>query len=180
MVWDYVARLDNVLLFQIAATLVSFATYLAARLTCNRAIDRLVRSRQRMHPRRVASTRRAVGMIAIALLLATLAVVWSIDLRSLAVASGAILAILGVALFSQWSILSNVTTSIIMFWRFPIHIGDRIKVLSDQPISGTITDLTPFFIVLKDEDSNTVTIPNSMSLQQAFVIYTDEQTQSTQ
>ena len=67
-----------------------------------------------------------------------------------------------------------------MFWRFPIHIGDRIKVLSDQPISGTITDLTPFFIVLKDEDSNTVTIPNSMSLQQAFVIYTEEQTQSTQ
>ncbi len=176
MVWDYVVRLDNVLLFQIAATIASVSIYVAARLICNRAINRLVQSRQRMHPRRVGSTRRAVSVIAIALLLATLAVIWSIDLRSLAVVSGAILATLGIAFFSQWSILSNVTTSIIMFWRFPIHIGDRIKVLSDQPISGTITDLTPFFIVLEDEDSNTITIPNSMSLQQAFVVYVAEET----
>lgn len=171
MVWDYVIRLDNVLLFQIIATIASAAVYLVARIICNRAINRLVRSRQRFHPRRVASTRRAVSIITIAVFLATLAVIWSIDLRSLAVASGAVLAILGVAFFSQWSILSNVTTSIIMFWRFPIHIGDRIKVLSDQPISGTVMDLTPFLLILRDEVSNTITIPNSMSLQQAFVVY---------
>ena len=171
MVWDYIARLDNVLLFQIVATVAAGAIYLAVRIACNRSIDRLVRSRQRMHPRRVASTRRALSVVTVVMLFATLAVIWSIDLRSLAVTSGAILAALGIAFFAQWSVLSNVTISFIMFWRFPIHVGDRIKVLSDQPISGTVTDLTPFFIVLKDEDSNTVTVPNAVSLQQAFVIY---------
>ncbi len=179
MVWDYVIRLDNVFLFQIVATIVAAAAYLAARITCNRAIDRLVRSRQRLHPRRVASTRRAVSIIAIALLFATLAVVWSVDFRSLAVASGAILAALGIAFFAQWSVLSNVTTSIIMFWRFPIHIGDRIGLLSDKSFSGIVTDLTPFFIVIEDDEGNTVTIPNTSALQQAFVIYNPQASDKT-
>jgi small-conductance mechanosensitive channel len=179
VILDFVTGLSNILLFQIAATPVTLIVYLAARRICSRAIDRLVRTRQRMHPRRVASTRRTVNIIAFAFLIGTLAVVWSIDLRSVAVTSGAILASLGIAFFAQWSLLSNVTTSFIMFWRFPIHIGDRIKVLSDQPIDGTVTDLTPFFIVLEDEGSNTITIPNNISLQQSFLIYATEDSNRT-
>ena len=175
MAWEHVARLDNVLLFQIVATVISGAIYLATRIACNRAIDRPVRSRTRMRPRRVASTLRALSVITIAPRFGKLASIWSIGLRSLAVASGAVQAALGIAFFAQWPVLSNVTTSLIMFWRFPIHIGDPIRVLSDQPVTGTVTDRTPFFIVLRDEDSNTTTIPNAMSLQQAFVIYPAEE-----
>ena len=174
MLWEYIARQDNLLLFQIAATVVAVAIYLAARHLCNKSIDRRVQSRRSYHPRRVASTRRTVNLIAIAFLLTILAAVWSINLRSLALASGAILATLGVAFFAQWSVLCNVTTSVIMFWRFPIRIGDRIRVLTEHPVSGTVTNMTPFFIVLRDEDSNTITIPNAVSLQHAFVIYADE------
>lgn len=174
MVWDLFVRLDNVLLFQIAATVASVVIHLVALRLCNKAIDRRIRSRRSFHPRRIATTRRTINVVAIAFLIAILAAVWSIHLRSLALASGAILATLGVAFFAQWSVLCNVTTSVIMFWRFPIRVGDRIKVLSEPPVSGTVTNLTPFFIVLMDEDSNTITIPNAMSLQQAFVIYPPE------
>ncbi len=39
-----------------------------------------------------------------------------------------IFAVLGVALFAQWSILSNLTASVLIFFVFPYRIGDRVKV----------------------------------------------------
>lgn len=164
--------LGSLLLFKIVATIVAVVVYVLVRIIRNRAIDRIARARQ-FHPSRVFMVRRALGIVGWIILLGVLTIIWSIDFRSLAVASGAILAALGIAFFAQWSILSNVTTSIIMYWRFPIHIGGRVGLLSDQSFSGIVTDLTPFFIVIRDDDGNIVTVPNVLSLQQAFIVYSD-------
>ena len=167
---DFWQQLDATLLFKIAATLVAVAAYTVTRIVRNRAIHRIARARN-LYAYRVAATRRILELVSLIVLAGAMALIWSINFSSLVLASGAILATIGIAFFAQWSILSNVTTSVIMFWRFPIHIGDRVGLLSDKDFSGVVRDLTPFFIVLTDDNGNTVTIPNTLSLQQIIVIY---------
>ena len=44
---------------------------------------------------------------------------------------------MGVAMFAQWSILSNITSGIILFFSFPFKIGDLILIHDkDFPIEA--------------------------------------------
>ncbi len=81
-----------------------------------------------------------------------------------------IFAVVGIALFAQWSILSNVTASMIIFFGFPYKVGDRIKVLDkDDDMRGVIVEITLFHVILKREDGNLITYPNTLILQKAVL-----------
>lgn len=85
-----------------------------------------------------------------------------------------IFAVLGVALFAQWSILSNVSASVLIFFAFPYRIGDKIKVCEkDEDISGTITDITMFHVIIRHENGNIITYPNSLILQKGVIKITE-------
>lgn len=77
-----------------------------------------------------------------------------------------IFAVLGVALVAQWSMLSNLTASVLIFFVFPYKIGGRVKVSDkDDDISGTIIDITMFHVILRHESGNVITYPNNLVLQ---------------
>lgn len=79
-------------------------------------------------------------------------------------------AVLGVALFAQWSILSNVTASIIIFFQYPFRIGDEIKIVfKDEDLSGVIEEITPFHVQIRREQGDLLTYPNSLLLQTAVI-----------
>jgi small-conductance mechanosensitive channel len=81
-----------------------------------------------------------------------------------------IFAVVGVGLFAQWSILSNITASMIIFFGFPYCIGDRIKIADrDEDISGIIEEISMFHVILRRDDGNLITYPNSMLLQKAVI-----------
>lgn len=81
-----------------------------------------------------------------------------------------IFAVVGIALFAQWSILSNVTASMIIFFGFPYKVGDRIKVLDkDDDMSGDIVEISMFHVILKRTDGNLITYPNTLILQKAVL-----------
>ncbi|WP_049722502.1 mechanosensitive ion channel domain-containing protein [Gilvimarinus polysaccharolyticus] len=81
-----------------------------------------------------------------------------------------IFAVVGIALFAQWSILSNITASVIIFFGFPYRVGDRIQVLDpDFEMIGVISEITMFHVIVRLDDGNTVTYPNSMMLQRAVL-----------
>lgn len=81
-----------------------------------------------------------------------------------------IFAVVGIALFAQWSILSNITASVIIFFGFPYRVGDRIQVLDpDAHYYGVISEITMFHVIVLMEDGNTVTYPNSLMLQRAVM-----------
>lgn len=85
-----------------------------------------------------------------------------------------IFAVLGVALFAQWSILSNVTASVIVFFFFPYHVGDHVKVIDgEDSIEGIIVEITLFHVILKYEDKH-ITYPNSLVFQKAVAITKDK------
>lgn len=82
-----------------------------------------------------------------------------------------IIAVLGVALFAQWSILSNLTASILVFFFFPYRVGDRVKILDgDNSVEGHIHEIALFHVILRSEDE-LITLPNALVFQKAVVIY---------
>jgi small-conductance mechanosensitive channel len=100
-----------------------------------------------------------------------LAAIWGLKQNEIAVFVGTILTALGIAFFAQWSLLSNVTSSLLLFFNHPVKIGDTIKVLDkDYPFEGEVTDLTYFFIHLKSDDGEIITIPNSLILQKSVSV----------
>ncbi|MEZ4873925.1 MAG: hypothetical protein R2793_00335 [Flavobacteriaceae bacterium] len=54
----------------------------------------------------------------------SLVLIWGVDFSSVGVVLSSVFAVIGVALFAQWSILSNITSGVIMFFTFPYKIGD--------------------------------------------------------
>jgi small-conductance mechanosensitive channel len=79
-------------------------------------------------------------------------------------------AVLGVALFAQWSILSNITAGVLIFFVFPYRIGDRIKIVEkDEDMSGVIVEISLFHILLKRESGDVMTYPNSLMLQKGVI-----------
>jgi len=108
-----------------------------------------------------------------ALLFCTLVViclVLGLGYGDVAVFLSSIFAVVGIALFAQWSILSNITASVIIFFGFPYRVGDRIQVLDpDFGFVGVICEITMFHVIVRLDEGDTVTYPNSMMLQRAVL-----------
>ncbi len=104
------------------------------------------------------------------LALITLAIVWNVELGGVTVLASSIFAVIGMALFAQWSILSNLTSSIIIFFTFPARVGDKIKIMDgDNSIKGEIVEIALFHIEILDEDGNKILYPNSLFLQKLIM-----------
>lgn len=97
--------------------------------------------------------------------------IWGVDFKNLGLAMSSVFAVIGIAFFAQWSILSNVTSGIIMFFTFPYKIGDYIIIHDhDVPCEGFIEDIRTFHVILNTSGKATITYPNSMMLQKGVSI----------
>lgn len=91
--------------------------------------------------------------------------------KDLALVFSSVFAVIGIALFAIWSILSNITSGVIMFFSFPYKVGDKIQIHDkDFPIEAIIEDITAFQILLRLDDGNLVTYPNNLILQKAVTL----------
>lgn len=104
-----------------------------------------------------------------------LAAIWGLEQNEIAVFVSTILTVLGIGFFAQWSLLSNITSGIILFFFHPVKIGDEIKIIEkDSPIEGEVTDITYFFVYIKTSSSEIVTIPNTLILQKTVSVVSKE------
>jgi len=93
------------------------------------------------------------------------------EFKDLTVIFSSLFAVIGIALFAIWSILSNVTTGIIMFFSFPYKVGDKIKIHDkDYPIEAIIEDIRAFQLHLRLDNGDLVTYPNNLILQKAVTL----------
>ncbi|MFD1096065.1 mechanosensitive ion channel domain-containing protein [Salegentibacter chungangensis] len=117
-------------------------------------------------------------IVLIAVFLLSLA--WGVGLTELSLVFSSVFAVLGVALFAIWSILSNITSGIILFFSFPYKIGDKIKIHDkESPIEAIIEDIKAFHLHLRTIDGELITYPNNLVLQKAVSliekdVYADE------
>lgn len=158
---------------QILETLAIVVLYLIAFFITKTIINNALKNTQLQRTRRKIIIKAVHLFISITVLI-LIAGVWGLKQNEIAVFASTILTALGIAFFAQWSLLSNVTSSILLFFNHPVKLGDNIKVLDkDCPFEGEVTELNYFFMHLKTKDGEVITIPNSILMVKPISILND-------
>lgn len=101
-------------------------------------------------------------------------IIWGVSSKEIisGIASVAtVIGVAGVVMIAQWSILSNITSGVILFFSFPFKIGDVIQILDkDFPLIGEIEDIGAFHVTLKNKEGETVIYPNNLFFQKGISI----------
>lgn len=122
------------------------------------------------YPRRVIIVKIINGISIITAIL-FFAGIWGVERSDILMYISSLLTILGIGFFAQWSLLSNITSGIILFFNHPMKIGDHIKIYDKEyDIEGKITDITYFFLHVRTDDEHDVTIPNTIVLNKTISI----------
>jgi small-conductance mechanosensitive channel len=154
------------ILESLIAVTIYFVLYLIIKTTINNTLKHtpLQRDRRKI----IIKGLHLFTTIVLAILLSG---IWGFKQNEIAAFASTILTALGIAFFAQWSLLSNITSSLILFFNHPLKLGDTIKVLDkDCPFEGEITELTYFFVHLKTTSGDIITIPNALILQKSIAI----------
>ena len=125
------------------------------------------------HKPRIGVVKKITNTIFIIIFGLLLLLIWGVDQSDLLLYASSILTILGVAFFAQWSLLSNVTAAIILFINHPVKIGDHIMIMDkDYPVEGFIHDIGTFFVIIKMDTGEKVSLPTLILLQKMVKITT--------
>ena len=94
-----------------------------------------------------------------------------VEPQQISLVFSSVFAVIGIGLFAIWSILSNITSGVIMFFSFPYKVGDKIKIHDkDAPIEAIIEDIRAFQLILREDNGNITTYPNNLILQKAVTL----------
>jgi len=110
--------------------------------------------------------KKAINLINLSVCFIIILIIWGVDQLELAVFVGSVVTVLGIAMFAQWSILSNITSSIIIFFNHPVKLDDTITILDkDYETEGRVSDIGVFFVILKTKEGEQITIPSNIFIQ---------------
>ena len=100
-----------------------------------------------------------------------ISLIWGVNMKDFSVFISSVLAILGVGFVAQWSILSNLTASVILFFNHPLRLGDRIRVMDkDFDWTGKVEDISGFYLFMRTDDGKQITIPTNLVIQKGIEI----------
>ena len=103
-------------------------------------------------------------------LLVILGIIWGVSLEGISIYVASFLTVVGVGFFATWSIISNITASIILFFFFPFKNGSLIKIVDgDNSVKGTVLALSLFSIKIELEDGNEIYYPNNLAIQKGII-----------
>jgi len=102
---------------------------------------------------------------------ATLLIVWGIDFSGLLLISTSLITITGVALFANWSLLSNITAYFILLFQPSYSRGNFIRILEgDNFVEGTISEVNLFNIKLITDERDIIMYPNNLLLTRLIML----------
>ncbi|EAQ99735.1 mechanosensitive ion channel domain-containing protein [Maribacter sp. HTCC2170] len=155
---------------ELVATSITLVILLLLKLIITMTIRRL----SKVSDFNQARTRLIIKYISIGLFalgIGILIFIWGVNFREIGLLFSSVFAVIGVAMFAAWSILSNVTAGIILFFSYPFKIGDRIRILdNDLPDEAEILDIKAFHLYLKLDNGELVTYPNNLLLQKGVAL----------
>lgn len=157
--------MDELLLFQLLFTVIAVVSFFVINGINHRLMHSIAKYKKTT-PERVEHILKYFRIVMLVILFIMIIAVWGIDYRGLLLFASSILAVLGVALFAQWSLLSNITAGVIIFFSFPARIGDKVEIIDgNTSLVGTIIEITIFQVILRDEKGFELSYPNSLVLQ---------------
>ncbi len=162
--------IDNPYLQQEIATFVVLLFYIILRISLSKVVKRFALLNEVLE-HRTNLVIKYINLLLGALALISIIIIWGVKTDQIFLFISSVFAVVGVASFAQWSILSNVTAGIIIFFSYPFKIGDKIKIHDKEyPVEGEIEDIKAFYIVLKSNDGELVTYPNNLLMQKGISV----------
>ena len=150
-------NIDLELKMQIAFIAIAFLLLIIL-MSITKKITRKVSLVKKLEPHRKKVVLNMFYFVYYLIFIISVILILGIDLSFLA----SILAILGVAFVAQWSLLSNITASVIIFFYHPLKIGDKVKILDKElDFSGTVKNITGFYVLIETDTKQQITIPTT-------------------
>ncbi|MDQ8186633.1 mechanosensitive ion channel family protein [Pelagicoccus sp. SDUM812002] len=151
--------------------LVLILTHFFVRLY-RRYIDR-TSERHHFAPQRSNSISKAGQALIYIVSAAVISTVLGFGIRDIFLLTSSFFALVGVAFFAHWSILSNVTASIILYFTFPYRIGDRLLVENEPKYSGVLKDATLMYLKIQTDGGSYITLPANVAIQKLITILSE-------
>lgn len=150
---------------QLIETVAAIIVYFIARLGF-RYLVRKTGTQFQYHVGRITLMKRILSGILMMVLSIFILFVWGVEQSQVLVFFTSILTVLGIAFFAQWSIISNITSSLIIFFNHPIRVGDHITILDHEfEISGEVSDIGLYFLIIITDENERITVPSNLFMQ---------------
>jgi small-conductance mechanosensitive channel len=161
---------------QLILTVIIIFTLIVLRWLFRKAAYGIARSRD-INIQRTVLVVRYINTLATFLVLFAILLIWGVEPNQVGVLFSSVFAVIGIGLFAIWSILSNVTAGVILYFYYPFKIGDKIKILDkDFPVEAAfIEDIKAFQIHLRTDEGELITYPNNLILQKSISTITSKE-----
>ncbi len=121
------------------------------------------------HQQRTTVFKKVFKGLLLVILIVLLTIIWGVDQSRLFFYISSFLTVLAVGFVAQWSILSNITATIIIFFYHTVKIGDIVSIHEkDSLVEGEISDIGLFFITIVTPNREEITIPSNLFIQKAI------------
>lgn len=155
---------------ELVATAVLLILVVLSRIIVSKLV-RTVAKRSQTIEKRTRLVQKYIHLLMNTIAAIALIIIWGVQTKDVFVVFSSIATVAGVALVAQWSILSNITSGIILFFSFPFTIGDYIIIHDkDFPIEAEIEDIGAFHVYLKTKKGEIIVYPNNLMLQIGITI----------
>jgi small-conductance mechanosensitive channel len=153
---------------QLIETLILVVLMITLKLFTRKAVTRLF-TRWQLDLQHKKISQKIINLFILITTAFVLAGIWNIHQNQLMVFITSVITILGIAFFAQWSIISNVTASLILFFNHPLRIGEEIQVIDKEfSVKGRLEDISFFFMHIRTDSGELITIPNNLALQKVI------------
>ncbi len=154
---------------KISLTLVFILIFFVAR----KIISRIVRRhgiKYSIEKQRVFYILKIFDVLQLIFLLTIIAIVWDVSVQGLSFYLASIFTVVGIGFFAQWSILSNITASVILFFYYPYEIGSYVTIYEgDNSVTGKVMDITLFSVRLQLDSGDVIAYPNNLAIQKPII-----------
>lgn len=109
------------------------------------------------------------------LLVVVLSIIWGVDIKGLLVLASSMIAVVGVALFAAWSLLSNITAFFILLGQSAFAHGRRVRIIDGgNALEGVIEEVNLFSTTLRKSSGDQVVYPNNLIVSRPVIVLADE------
>ncbi len=112
-----------------------------------------------------------LGVLFAVVALVLVAWIWGLNWGRVLLLGSSLFAVIGVALFASWSVLSNITGFFVLISQRNLEHGARIRVVdAAHYVEGVITEVGLFHFELTTDPGNTILYPNNVLMTRPIMV----------
>ncbi|KDC50791.1 MULTISPECIES: mechanosensitive ion channel domain-containing protein [Pseudoalteromonas] len=159
--------------YKLIVTLIALLLYpLLLKLT-KKLLEKTIKGKVDLHHKSRAEL--LLKIILACVMICLVLVFWGIELRGLLVLGSSLFAMLGVALFAAWSLLSNLTAFLLMFIQNDCRVGYWVRIIDGaNHVEGRIVEMGLMNVVLEHIDGHRVIYPNNLFVTRPVMVLNKE------